>query len=198
MNTPSRFDHLHFIERDDAVAAELAATLASRDDAHRFEIIHGDANEELVRLTPRISRRPPTFVFIDPETIDPPWATIEVLSGHQTELFLNFPLGFAINRNPDSAKVGAYFPPRSDWRAVWSRAPYAGRERDLLELYRAGLRELGWVYQVDDPRLISTEPGAAGHRLYYLLPASKVQPAKTIMRWVFSQPDSRGQGRLFH
>jgi hypothetical protein len=72
--------------------------------------------------------------------------------------------------------------------------PEGRRSRtSLLYLYLQRLSELGYVHQVEDPRLVRDD---GNRNLYYLLFASKVQPARAIMDWVFGQPDSRGQKRL--
>lgn len=187
----TKFDRLFFIERDPAVAAELRGVLKTRDKTQRASVIDGDVNKELPRLITKLPLRSPTFVFVDPEGIEPQWTTIEAIAPWRTELLINFPLGMSINRNPDSAKVTAYFG-TDEWREVWS-STRPGRSRAVLQLYKERLRKLGYKYTTEDDRLIKT---SGGRRLYYLVFVSKVVPAKTIMNWVLRQPDSAGQTRM--
>ena len=185
------FDRLFFIEEDYDLYMELKSVVERREQRDRATVIHGDANVELPRVLRQINRRSPTFVFLDPEGIDPSWETIKSLAEWQTELLINFPLGMAINRNPDSTKTEAYFG-TPEWRHLWE-AGRLSRTSGLIRLYLKRLADLGWEHQVNDSRLIRDD---ANRNLYYLLFASKVTPAQNIMNWVFRQPDSTGQGRL--
>lgn len=183
----SRFTKLYFIEQDEETAQELREVIARRGDP-RAEVITGDTNIELPRLVRSLNPRAPTFVLLDTESIDPAWTTIEAIAPWRTELLINFPLGMAINRNPDSGKVDAYFGTDA-WRDHWERRDVRG----LLDLYKDNLRNLGYVHQIDDDRLVKS---SSGSHLYYLIPVSKVKPAANIWSWVFRQPDARGQSRF--
>jgi three-Cys-motif partner protein len=187
----TKFDRLFFIERDRTVAAELRGVLNTRDHARRARVITGDVNEELPKLFTKLPRRSPTFVFVDPEGIEPRWSTIEAIAPWQTELLINFPLGMSIKRNLDSAKVTAYFG-TDQWRGLW-KSTGPGRTRALLQLYKERLWELGYRHTTQDDRLVKT---SGGRHLYYLVFVSKVDVAKRIMTWVFSQPDAAGQARM--
>ena len=186
------FDKLFYIELGGADADELRTLLLSEDPSRRAEVLQGDVNTELPRLLRRISPRSPTFVFLDPEGIDPQWRTIEELARWQTELLINFPYGMAINRNRGSAKVAKYFPTGAALGPLWD-APPSLRAPKALALYRNGLHDLGYEHQVDDPRLVKAE---GNQRLYYLVFVSKVPVARRIMRSVFRQPDAAGQPRM--
>jgi three-Cys-motif partner protein len=185
----TKFDRLFFIERDPATAGELRDVLSTRDGAERARVIAGDANEELPKLITKLPQRSPIFVFVDPDGIEPRWTTIEAIAPWRTELLINFPLGMSINRNPDSAKVTAYFG-TTRWRDLW-KSP--GRTRALLQLYKERLAELGYPYTTEDDRLVKT---SGGRRLYYLVFVSKVHVAERIMTWVLRQPNSAGQTRM--
>lgn len=187
MDSGSRFTELYFIEQEEEVAQELREAIASRGD-QRARVIVGDTNIELPRLVRSLNRRAPTFVFLDTESIDPAWATIEAIAPWRTELLINFPLGMAINRNPDSGKVDAYFGTNA-WREHWERRDVRG----LLDFYKDNLHKLGYVHQISDDRLVKS---GSGSHLYYLIPVSKVAAAATIWQWVFSQPDASGQSRF--
>lgn len=184
----TKFDRLFFIERDRAVAAELRGVLKTSDKTQRATVIDGDVNKELPRLITKLHQRSPTFVFVDPEGIEPRWTTIEAIAPWQTELLINFPLGMSINRNPDSAKVTAYFG-TDKWREVWN-STRPGGARELLQLYKERLGQLGYRYTTEDDRLVKT---SRGRRLYYLVFVSKVAIARRIMTSVLTQPNSTGQ-----
>jgi three-Cys-motif partner protein len=188
----TKFDRLFFIEHDPAVAAELHDVLNTRDKTQRASVIEGDVNDELPERIKKLPLRSPTFVFVDPDGIEPRWTTIEAIAPWRTELLINFPLGMSINRNPDSDKVTAYFG-TDRWRALWN-STRPGRTRALLQLYKERLAELGYRYTTQDDRLVKT---SQGRRLYYLIFVSKVDiAARRIMPWVLKQPDSAGQTRM--
>lgn len=186
----SRFTRLIFIEADSGTADELEDAVQRRGEQHRAEVVRGDVNSELPRIVQALPKRAPTFVFLDTETIDPAWSTIERIKDWQVEFLINFPLAMAINRNPDSAKAEAYFG-TDEWRTHWDRRDYAG----VRGLYKRRLAELGFTEQQESDYLIRTS-GTQGQHLYYLIPASKHEAARRIWEWVFEQPDIRGQGRL--
>lgn len=190
MDTGSRFTSLYFIEKNHRRAAELREVLAERGDDPRVEVVEGDVNDELPRIVQALHPAAPTFVFLDAEGIDPRWETLVAIAPWRTELLINFPLGMAINRNPESDKVDAYFGTPA-WKSLWDRRDVRG----LLDLYKGRLAELGYSEQVENDRLINTA-GGFGQHLYYLIPVSKVAAAANIWTWVFNQPDARGQSRL--
>jgi three-Cys-motif partner protein len=169
----------------------LRETLSERDPAGRAVVIHGDVNIELPRLLTRISKLSPTLLFLDTEGIDPEWETVRVASEWKTELLINCPLGMSINRNAGSPKVLAYSG-TPEWEPLW-KSDSRNRTGELLKLYIGLLRELGYEYPAEVPRLIRD---GRNHGLYYLVFASKVQVAKKVMDSVFKQPDSGGQGRM--
>jgi three-Cys-motif partner protein len=187
----THFNRLFFIEKDEATSAELRESLMERGSASRARLIAGDVNDELPKLIRSLPRRSPTFIFLDTDGIEPKWSTLEAIAPWQVELLINFPLGMSINRNPNSDKVNQYFG-TDDWRQIWeSSAP--GRTRELLDLYKNRLKDLGFEYTTDvDPIIVDS----SGHPLYYLIFVSKVEPAKRIMKWVQEQPDSTGQLRF--
>ena len=127
----------------------------------------------------------------DTEGIEPCWDTIEAIALWKTELLINFPLGMAINRNPDSPKVTKYFG-TPDWRYLWDRRDTRG----LLDLYKARLTNIGYVEQVELDRLVAHDPGGGGQRYYYLILVSKHEAAIRIWNWVLKQSEASGQARL--
>lgn len=187
----TRFDRYIFIEMNRDTAHELETVLAEREDARRIQVIRGDVNVELPRVIRTINQRSPTFVFLDTDGIEPAWRTIEEIAPWRTELLINFPLGMGINRNMDSHKIGRYFG-TPEARTIWDSAAPNWR-RQLIDLYKRRLQDLGYSSLSDLDRLIKTR---GGQYLYYLIHVSKVEAAKRIMRWIQKQPDSDGQMQL--
>lgn len=185
------FNRFFFIENNPKAVIELREQVAKANPVGRVEVIQGDTNIELPRVIRRINRESPTFVFLDTARIEPRWETIESLAPWRTELLINFPLGMAINRNPDSEKTEEYFG-TPEWRPLWD-AGRRSRTSGLIDLYVKRLISLGWEYPVSDPRLIKDD---GNRNLYYLLFASKRDIGKQIMDSVFGQPDSSGQARF--
>jgi three-Cys-motif partner protein len=185
------FDRIFFIERDADVAAELRGVVDRHVLGRRAAVLLGDVNIELPKLIRTLSPKSPTFVFLDTQSIEPGWRTIEAIAPWRTELFINFPFGMAINRNP-GPKVTRYFG-TSDWEPIWySNRP--GRTKELLDLYKSRLGGLGYRFFMEhDPLITAT----GGQRLYYLVFATKVKPGQDIMRWVQNQPDVFGQMSLW-
>ena len=185
------FDRLFFIDNDRQAIRELKAEVASYGATNRAEVIHGDVNVVLPRLIRTIHPRSPTFVFLDTEGIEPRWDTIQSLKDSRTEVLINFPLGMAINRNPESAKVTAYFG-TEEWRKYWD-GDRVSRTAGLIRFYLERLASLGWGEQSDHPRLVKDD---GNRHLYYLLFASKDPAGRKIMNWALGQPDAAGQGRF--
>ena len=183
------FTKLIFIEGDQATADEFAAAIEARGTDRTWEIVVGDVNEKLPTVVRMLPKQAPAFVFLGTQGIDPRWGTIEAISTWRTELLINFPLGMAINRNPDSAKVTEYFGTK-EWRPWWER-----RRSAVVDFYRNRLMEIGYAEQPKDSRLINTQ-GEFGQHLYYLIPASKHAASRQIWDWILKQPAESGQGRL--
>lgn len=187
----SVFSRFFFVEQDGNLASELESVLNEQADARPIKVIHGDANAELPKIIQGINRRSPTFVFLDPEGVDPSWQTIESIAPWRTELLINVPLGMSINRNWDSDKVVHYFG-SSEAVRIWQSGSSTWR-RDLLDFYKRRLYDLGYRYPTGDDVLVKRQ---SGQHLYYLVHVSKVEPAHRIMQWVQKQPTAAGQMRL--
>ena len=185
------FDRLFFIENDLEAVSELNQLLSSHDKRNRAKVIPGDVNQKLPELMAELSKRSPTFIFIDPEGIDPRWSTIEAVVPWQTELLINFPLGMSIKRNLTSRKVVDYFGTQNVDSLL--KQAVSNIDRPLLDFYKERLRTIGYGFQVEDERLVKT---SSNQSLYYLIFAGKVDVGKRIMESVFGQPDATGQIRM--
>ena len=185
------FDRLFFIDDDPQAVSELQAEVMRRGATDRATVIRGDVNVELPRLIRTIHPKSPTLVLLDTEGIEPRWETIKSLVDRRTELLINFPLGMAIKRNPDSPKVTAYFG-TEEWRKYWD-GDRVSRTSGLISFYLNRLAQLGWSEQSDHSRLVKDD---GNRHLYYLLFASKDPAGRKIMNWALDQPDATGQGRF--
>jgi len=184
----ARFTRLIFIEKDKALAEELASKLSSDP---RCEVYQGDVNVVLPSVVTTINRRAPTFVLLDTEGIEPKWTTVQAIAPWKVELLVNFPLGMSIKRNPESQKTIDYFD--TDACLPLLEQSTVEKDRALLDLYKAGLAKLGFGFTTTNDRLIRTQ---GNRKLYYLVFVSKEDIGRRIMNAVLKQPDSRGQGRL--
>jgi three-Cys-motif partner protein len=187
----TRFSRLFFIERDPELADELTTTLTQVEPPGRWRIIRGDVNDRLPRLFQQLSRRSPTFVFLDTEGIEPKWTTLQAIAPWRVEFLINFPLGMSINRNERSPKTLEYF--GTDDVLPLLESHDTGRTRALLDFYKQRLAGLGFPFATEDDRLVKTE---RNQRLYYLIFVSKLDIGRRIMDAVLRQPDHRGQTRF--
>jgi len=96
------FDHYVFIEMDERRLAELRNLETENKGRRNIAIRAGDCNEYLsTRLLKTFSsdRLWRGVVFLDPFGMHVPWSTIELLAKTEhIEVFLNFPVGMAIQR----------------------------------------------------------------------------------------------------
>jgi three-Cys-motif partner protein len=99
------FDNFVFIELDDERYAALKRL--EREDPTRITCLHGDSNEELLRLlsqAPWASQRKPNrstrgVLFLDPYAMTVPWSTLEAIAASKAlDVWYLFPLGAAIRQ----------------------------------------------------------------------------------------------------
>lgn len=179
------FSRYVFIERNPERVAELHALADEYGDTRRIVVKEGDAATELQAiLDSGINwKHHRAVVFVDPFGMHIPWSTLEALARTGAiEVFVNFPLGMAIQRflvrSGDirenwQATLDSFFG-SPDWRI------HAYEERDglfgaeTLKLADSGIRLLEWYCgrlkeafgHVSPGRLIRNTQG--GH-LYYLV-----------------------------
>ncbi|MCJ2075396.1 three-Cys-motif partner protein TcmP [Methylobacterium sp. E-016] len=179
------FSRYVFIERNPERIAELRALAEEYGDTRRIVVREGDAATELQGiLDSGINwKHHRAVIFVDPFGMHIPWATFEALAATKAiEVFVNFPLGMAIQRF--LVRTGEI---PANWREtlnVFFGSPdwwdHAYEERDglfgteTLKLADSGLRLLDWYRgrletlfgHVSPGRLIRNTQG--GH-LYYLV-----------------------------
>jgi three-Cys-motif partner protein len=202
LSTQPPFTHYVFIERDPGRAAHLQALAQELGNSQRVRVAQEDCNAYLLdRMVqhPRVDWRYwRAVVFLDPFGMQVPWSTIEGLgSTGAIEVFINFPMGMAIQRllkrsgelSPGvRAKLDAYFG-TTDWHAQAFRTIEGlfGNMEEKAE--DAGDRLVTWhrdrlagaFGHVSAPHLVRNSRG--GH-LYYLIHAGPNATGARIASYV--------------
>jgi three-Cys-motif partner protein len=179
------FDSYIFIDKDPSHSAELLALQKEYVGKRKIEIQEDDANAALKTFLARdidwAHHR--AVVFLDPFGMQVPWVTIEALARTKAiEVFINFPLGMAVQRLLTRSgeiqegwqiSLDTFFG-SSEWRqlAYEERSDLFGPRRSklpdsglrLLEWYRGRLRAT--FGHVSTARLIKN---TRGNPLYYLI-----------------------------
>lgn len=185
-----------FVERSPSRVAALESLRVEYGTSRRIAIRQRDCNgylREKVVSNPEIDwKENRALVFLDPFGMQVPWSTLELLAGTEAiEVFLNFPVGMAIQRllprDPDKISrqrrtmLDDYFG-SSDWAKTVYRSRQTLFGEDAEEkIEKSGERLLKW-YRDRLKKAFGNASKAAlirntrnGH-LYYLLLAS---PNKT-------------------
>lgn len=179
-----------FVERSEA-RVTILNELVSEFPTHLIRVRNQDCNDYLLNavLSPgRDWNRIRALVFLDPFGMQVPWSTIEALGRTEAiEVFLNFPVGMAIQRllPVDSTKLtperrlmlDRYFGTPDWFEVVYKRIPGLFGEELEEKIDQSSIRLLKWYQErlrlafgyVSKAALIRNTKG--GH-LYYLLLAS--------------------------
>ena len=191
------FRTLKFIELDDEVRSALGLRLAGHKWTKRCEVLPGDANQVIKKLLgdDAIERDRPCFAFLDPNSTQLDWATVEALAGYKelvegtklckVELWILFNEQQAIQRLWPRDKSGLPTTAHVLDRVMGGRAAWLDLWNDrcgpqwLVHRYRERLRALGYSHvnmqQIIDP---------ATHRpQYWMLHATDHKAAVSFMRW---------------
>ncbi len=177
LKAKSRFARYIFIARDPGDAENLKRLVTALGADNTAEIIRGNCTSEKVMrqafdLIPRSHR---SFALVDPPGYSRlRWSTIRKLAahgsdwlGHKMELLIIFPLEMSLLRNlarPEcEASISRLYGNR-EWQQVRQQEHNGKIGRDkarkkLVELFKAGLKGLGYRY-VDDlkPARFSNPP----------------------------------------
>jgi three-Cys-motif partner protein len=180
------FEQYVFIEEDERRLTELKALEAEYGGRRKIRVRAGDCNTYLTTTLLKAlasDHRWRGVVFLDPFGMHVPWATIkELADSKQVEVFINFPVGMAIQRllprsgrftDKQRVKLEEYFGHPSWYAEVYSTEPGLF-EAELRKRSDAGIRLLAWYRarlksafgHVSTARLITNSKG--GH-LYYLV-----------------------------
>ena len=199
------FRHLHFFEESDAIRARLEHHLAytyPKTVQRRYRIHDGDFNDRILEFLAegRIERTRPCFAFLDPDSTQLNWSTVEALARYKTydpgasplrckvELWILFNLNQAIQRLwtkrttkeelPRNAHVlDSVMGGRTAWRDLWDAG--AG-SRALVPRYAERLRdELGYRFVMPQP----IRDPATRRIAYWMVHASDHPAAVAFMHW---------------
>lgn len=194
------FNTLHLFEQDPGVVARLRTTLGGHPGWQRCHVYQDDTNAALPALlaSGRIPREKPCFAFLDPDSTQLAWATIQALAGYKeldeaagtckVELWILFNLHQAIQRLwPKQRGQVAALPPSADvldrimggrdcWVDLWQQG---AKSTSLLWRYRDLLFGLGYAYvfplQIMDP--------ASRRPQYWMIHATDHHAAVNFMSW---------------
>lgn len=208
------FTECYLIEIDAGRAAELRALEREYPQAR---VLPGDVNVAIPKLLASLNPKAPTFAFLDAESTELGWETIEALAEHKrgrgrykVELLILFPLQMSVRRlldfksgvgvKPEHARrldfvLGA----ESPWREIVQRRLIGDiqtpeeMEIAFLDAYCRGLEErLDYRYV-----LHRSVASGSGVPLYYLVFASDSDVGEKIMKHEFGASHAE-QGHLFN
>jgi three-Cys-motif partner protein len=162
------------------VAENLKSLISPHNINHNAEVITGNPNNEkaLSRLLDNVPRSASAIVFIDANGYRKlNWSTLESMAAHgknwqglKIDLLIIFPLEMALLRNllrPECAVSVTRFYGNRLWedikRQMQIKMDPADTKEKLVELYKDGLRNLGYRY------VESFKPASTTHDPYYFL-----------------------------
>ena len=168
-----------------------------------FNITCEDCNVVVDQTVSTIRKsRSLNLAVLDGFGIECNWQTVQKLASCQNmDLIILFPGNMTIVRNAelwsqtDDARLDVFMPD-NQWHAVWTDKRLSGAKAsaDLLNLYIAGLKQLGYGGdELVQTRLIKSETGAP---LYHLILASKHPLGIKLWKNAVAK-DDRGQISLF-
>jgi three-Cys-motif partner protein len=195
-----------FVERSSARVTALEELKAEYGESRRIVIRHRDCNGylcEKVVANPKVDwNTSRALVFLDPFGMQVPWSTIELLGRTKAiEVFLNFPVGMAIQRlmyrDPTKftakrrAMLDDYFG-SPDWFDIIYRTRRTLFDDETEEkIEQSGKRLLNWYRDRLKKVFGHVSKGALfrntrGGHLYYLLLATRNSTGVTIANDVLS------------
>jgi three-Cys-motif partner protein len=155
------FSAYYFIEKNGAAADHLRQRInqAGASNAH---VLTGDCNKVIpAQVLPELSKRAPSFAFLDPYGLQLNWDTVVQLAEHRSEsrykmeLLVLYPYDMAINRSLSWQRaypaLDRFYGDGKIWRtqleASDSKQETAEQRRDrFLRLYKERLRVLGYTF----------------------------------------------------
>jgi len=171
LNTQPAFDHFVFIEQNGKWCEQLAAlrTEFGRSE-QEVEILRGDANEALRRLSASDWRGRRAVLFLDPYGMQVDWTTLEAVARSRAmDVWILFPLGTVIRLMTRSGEMPV------SWRRALDRVFGTGEWIDAL--YKPEPQR--HLFGDDDERTRSTTDVVARYynlRLRTLFPAVAANP----------------------
>ena len=201
IKTRAKFSKYIFAIKDPRDAENLKQLTAPFNIDNNIEIITGNYTSENVirRLFDSVPRSASSFAFIDPPGYRMMrWATIKKIAahghdwrGHKAELLIAFPLEMALLRNLNRPACEASITRlygNEEWLKIKEEKLSGKIELDelrlkLIELFKAGLKDLGYKYISDfNPARFSNPP------LYHLILASDRDAQTKIIKDAWGKP----------
>ncbi len=170
-----RFARLVLVVKDAEGARALARTLKPLDADHRTHIVPGSPLREatLRAVFDLIPRSTPALAVLDPPGYAAlRWSTVRKLAqygtdwkGHKMDLLIVLPVEMALLRNlarPACARSIARLYGGEDWQDIRARQaqglPAARVRQELIDLYKEGLKGLGYKHVEDAAPARFTSP----------------------------------------
>lgn len=130
------FDKLFFIDNDQQSCDALAKII----DNNRSKVCYGDSNEELPKIIEKINHYNNShFVcFVDPEGMELPWSTIELLLKSKGDIIINYMCAGVVRNFHNSYKMNSFF-----GETTWEQyKDEENRHECLFNLYLEKIRKL--------------------------------------------------------
>ncbi len=198
------FSSYVFVEKSKFRQKELEQLQSEFGASRKIFVRHGDCNEYLLHKVvnnPKLNwKSQRAVVFLDPFGMQVPWHTIAALGRTKAiEVFLNFPVGMAIQRlllrrgefnQQQRAKLDEYLG-SSDWyREMYRTSKNLFGDEDEEKVEKSGKRLLGWYRDRLKAEFVYVSKGALirntrGAHLYYLLLATHNKTGCKIANDIF-------------
>jgi three-Cys-motif partner protein len=177
----AKFTHFSFLTPNRATSERIKASIGDENFPDNIQIVHGNPNNEksLQKALNFIPRSASSLVLIDPGGYRKfNWSTLENMVAHgknwqgeKMELLFIFPLEMALLRNlmrPECEQSVTRFYGNQQWEEIKrlkkvSKTDSLDIKRKLVELFKDGLRNLGYRYVED------FKPASPTHDPYYHL-----------------------------
>ncbi len=218
ITTKRPFTDYFFVDISDENLEALKARTNSLPQFDHVNFRHGDANEIVHQLVAEFQKRDASYItgrwkslnlaVLDPEGLELKWSTVESLAKvKKMDLIIHYSQ-FGLTRNmercfheDETTVVDRFFGGKA-WKTVYAQkrakgASNARIHRDLIDLYKSNLADLGYVDVVEqnpdsEPLIRHTSKNAP---LYRLLFASKNKLGNKFWDEV-TKRDVYGQRRL--
>lgn len=204
------FTHYFFVDANPDNIVALRQRCAALPFNPQLMLLVGDSNQQVRAIVAAVRRLPSAIglAFLDPQALELKWQTVAQLAQvTRMDLIIYYP-HMALSRampkasdSPDTTAVDEFFGSRS-WRQVFHGCRGAKRgllHRELIDLYKDGLKKLGYTSVLQPGSAFSDEQvmhNSKNAALYRLLFASKDPLGHKLWLGV-TRKDVNGQIRLF-
>jgi len=209
LNTKHPFTSYYFIDLDLKNTKVLEERCKASPYRERIHIKTGDCNllvNDIVNELKLNENRSLNLAFLDPEGLELHWDTVAKLASiRRLDLVINYPEGGLTRsmakfyQSSNVTNIDLFFG-NSKWRSIYAECKQKrGVHRDLIDLYRVSLQQLGYQEVVRSDEVGGQEPLIRNSKrnapLYRLIFASKHSLGDKFWRAI-TQRDVYGQRRL--